>query len=108
MKTKHTPGPWAIADGVTHSPWTALRIRPGQFANHSIPPIATIPKGDFYSDYIANAELIAAAPDILEALIRAERKLSAYIGVCEGDKELAFSVLPMVRSAIFKATGGAA
>jgi hypothetical protein len=35
-----------------------------------------------------------------QALERAERKLSAYVGVCTGDKELTDAVLPMVRQAI--------
>jgi hypothetical protein len=35
-----------------------------------------------------------------EALIRAERKLSAYVGVCKGDKELTDTVLPMARAAL--------
>jgi hypothetical protein len=35
-----------------------------------------------------------------EALIRAERKLSAYVGVCKGDKELTNTVLPMARAAL--------
>ena len=35
--------------------------------------------------------------EILESLSRAERKLSAYVGVCKGDKELTETVLPMVR-----------
>lgn len=32
-----------------------------------------------------------------EAAERAERKLSAYVGVCSGDKELTDAVLPMLR-----------
>lgn len=35
-----------------------------------------------------------------EALRRAERKLTAYVGVCSGDKELTGTVLPMVRAAL--------
>jgi hypothetical protein len=34
------------------------------------------------------------------ALERAERKLLAYVGVCNGDKELTDTVLPMVRAAL--------
>jgi len=52
----------------------------------------------------AQVRLIAAAPTMLAALERAERKLSAYVGVCKGDKELTNTVLPMVRTAIARAT----
>jgi hypothetical protein len=41
--------------------------------------------------------------ELLEALIRSERKLSAYVGVCSGDKELTNTILPMSRTAIAKA-----
>jgi len=37
---------------------------------------------------------------LLEAAIRAERKMSAYVGVCAGDKELTDAVLPALRAAI--------
>lgn len=39
-------------------------------------------------------------PSVHETLLRAERKLAAYIGVCAGDTELTNSILPMVRAAI--------
>lgn len=45
---------------------------------------------------------------LLAALKRAERKLTAYIGVCGGDKELTEAILPMVRTSISKVKGGAA
>lgn len=35
-----------------------------------------------------------------EALEKAERKLSAYVGVCPGDKELTSTLLPMCRAAL--------
>lgn len=38
--------------------------------------------------------------DLLAALVRALHKLTAYIGVFNGDKELTEAVLPMVRAAI--------
>ena len=51
----------------------------------------------------ANGFMLAAAPALYEALIRAERKLTAYIGVCSGDTELTKTILPMVRKAIVEA-----
>lgn len=54
------------------------------------------------------SELRAQRDELLTALERAERKLSAYVGVCTGDKELTDAVLPMARAAIAKVKGGAA
>lgn len=42
---------------------------------------------------------------LAEVLQRAERKLSAYVGVCSGDKELTDAVLPMCRAALAKVGG---
>lgn len=53
------------------------------------------------------SELRAQRDELLAALERAERKLSAYVGVCTGDKELTDAVLPMARAAIAKVQGGA-
>lgn len=52
-----------------------------------------------------DARLIAAAPELYDALARAEQKLSAYVGVCKGDKELTDTILPMTRAALAKARG---
>lgn len=46
--------------------------------------------------------------EALAALDRAEHKLAAYVGVCDGDKELTDEVLPKVHAAIAKLKGGAA
>ena len=48
-------------------------------------------------------ELKQQNAELLAAMIRTERKLSAYVGVCTGDKELLLTVLPMAREAIAKA-----
>lgn len=47
-------------------------------------------------------QLEAERDELMAALVRAERKLSAYVGVCKGDKELTDAVLPMARAAIAK------
>lgn len=44
--------------------------------------------------------LTAQIQTLREALCRAERKLSAYVGVCKDDKELTGTVLPMISAAI--------
>lgn len=57
---------------------------------------------------VVTAEVVALREqrdELLAALERAERKLSAYVGVCRGDKELTDSILPLARAAIAKAKG---
>lgn len=107
---EHTPGPWRInvsgsEVGVNYS---FLARKKNGWVN--------ILKGNSKHDGItratcaeaaANARLIASAPDMLAALVMAERKLSAYVGVCGGDKELTDEVLPLCRAAVAKAQGEA-
>jgi len=74
MNTKHTPGPWNISSANRYA------------VNASGRGIATAEGADDvkYSDFFppteeaaANARLIAAAPDLLAALMACERELSA-------------------------------
>lgn len=66
METKHTPGPWVASGGVIQpsvslpdgSVWTELR--PSRYDKESW--------GDFRLRSRANTRLIAAAPELLEAL----------------------------------------
>ena len=37
---------------------------------------------------------------LLDAATRAHRKLSAYVGVCTGDKELTNTIIPMLKEAL--------
>jgi len=59
---KHTPGPWAI---VTGQGWRNAAIRPIVMGQQSQHTLARILPND---DCEANARLIAAAPELLEAL----------------------------------------
>ena len=65
-KTKHTPGPWTYADGVLKSDNESLAI-------------LVIPKNVVSNEpeRIANARLIAAAPELLEALEHLSREICA-------------------------------
>lgn len=68
--------------------------------------VATVPyKSGFEERTRQRAHLIAAAPELYRALLRAGRKLEAYVGVCNGDKELTDSIIPMVNEALKKARG---
>lgn len=65
-ETKHTPGEWKIEEGAL----TLIRHK-----DESDYAICTVHKqrddeGLFNNEHLANAKLIAAAPDMLEALIK--------------------------------------
>jgi len=99
MSAKHTPGPWTnqvvnTVSGVCFKvgpfPWKEGEL------NHAC-IYADYPNKSGYEQCAANARLIAAAPDLLEALLAvlkvADRKTDEF---------------DMARAAIAKATGDAA
>lgn len=108
--TKFTPGPWTAEQDPEDADMWGIHAEP-PFGGAVFVRIATVEPPAWNSvereQLAANACLIAAAPELLAALERAERKLAAYVGVCAGDKELTDAVLPMARAAIAKARGDA-
>lgn len=102
MKPKHTPGPWEVF----HS---AARGTPIQV---SVPIEAPMNGGEFIcmpmgERRIANAHLIAAAPELLEALRDLNRAIIAHIkpGTILVDKRLCAAHLAALK-AMGKATCG--
>lgn len=102
MSSKHTPGPWVV----TPHPQTHVDVfgvgvirddKEFQYAlSHTF----------CYQNAEANARLIAAAPELLEALIRLEAELvEDKYGECYEPSP--FENLALARAAIAKATGGA-
>jgi len=96
--SKHTPGPWHFRVDPIHQGQYFIRVQSYGFA-----PLATV-RGDKRStlkDSEANARLIAAAPDLLEALKMAVSALerSDYIQM-DGDS---FDVVDEARAVIAKA-----
>jgi hypothetical protein len=109
MNTKHTPGPWHVG-----------RVATTQGQHFAI----TSPNGDHIAtigeainshngsgNAYVNARVIAAAPELLEALIRAEQALADIINAADNGQpytaaELAENFLPdndAAREAIAKA-----
>ncbi len=105
MTAKHTPGPWII----TKNQITTTDRRIG---------IASISNGwigfeDCPQEVTANADLIAAAPDLLAALQKAEKYVvNAFIRHKEAGHEAtareASDTIDILRAAIAKATGATA
>lgn len=96
MTTKHTPGPWQFCES---------ELRPGRYSIYANGPVAYC--GDTTNepgDGEANARLIAAAPELLAALDKAE----SFIAGFEGDElqEGIDEMLSEIRAAIAKAEGG--
>lgn len=99
--TKHTPGPWMLAEKVEgkHTTTNMRRIRSERegMEHGAVCEVYGIADG---SEAHANARLIAAAPGLLAALDMMERHFSRY------DDTHNNLVLEQARAAIAKATGG--
>jgi hypothetical protein len=69
MTTKHTPGPWHIYQGgnIGDDGFTIAPVGEGGYVAEFWPPIRSERK---QPEMFANARLIAAAPDLLEACKR--------------------------------------
>ena len=91
MNTKHTPGPWDAfkrgSQGVSN--YTSIEKDRREFAR--------VYHGDRFIDSEANARLIAAAPDLLEAL----RNALDVLGMNEYERE---SCRRRIREVLAKAT----
>lgn len=94
--SKHTPGPWTIDE---HELGSFIRCAGGYIITG---PVNERP------GYKANARLIAAAPNLLEALMKAATALERVEHLIGGgDDEVSIeSEILTARDAIAKATGG--
>lgn len=87
--SKHTPGPWSVEDDTPFSLWVSCPD--GKNPLH---------QNRLNRDRLANARLIAAAPDLLAALQVAELALRERgLRACGEYKQ--------IEAALAKATGGA-
>jgi hypothetical protein len=116
MMTKHTPGPWTLetvktSSGICHKvgpfPWRPNKQNHAciYVDNHSHD--ASAPRDQ---ELLANAHLIAAAPELLAALRKAEQFIAngvelGFIRMPDPDTpDSAHDTLPAIRAAIAKAT----
>jgi len=103
MSAKHTPGPWGLQSWDLEDVLDFAVSKDGRLTDYSVMPkkgrmpIASIQHCFNGKSTYANARLIAAAPDLLEALQYAVRQVNA--SECD---------INFIRKAIAKATGDAA
>ena len=97
---KHTPGPWRVDEGGTEMG--------GKFSINTASQYVAETIGGFEDGVQeANAMLIAAAPDLLEALIAMESEKSDYMTRNYLGDPAKEHTNKMARAAIAKATGAA-
>jgi len=103
---KHTPAPWHVGigngEGSIFSDSGRTRLEDG---GTTLYPICSYNRGWNADEDAANARLIAAAPELLEALIECERCVNELFQ--ETGSHEYMNVSDLARAAITKATGDA-
>src|ERR1035437_1836628 len=105
-KSAHTPGPWrydADCGLVRESPGDDINIGSAELAEVMWVERSGMTDADSERETNANANLMAAAPEMLEALKRAQSNLQ----IC-AIMDSSIDTLDVVDAAIALATGGAA
>jgi len=96
--TKHTPGPWTYQD----STQTVF----SKHEDHKFSLIAKIATGEDRAEEDANALLIAAAPELLEALQKLGQETAPFIATAIGSRNPnILAAVQKANEAIAKATG---
>jgi len=97
MEIKHTPGPWTVDNEDGRTIYSAIG---SEIAVTSLRPKEVMDDGSLLNRKVYNAKLIAAAPDMLDALITAKDAIDDLMDIADGyDKDL-----EKVLAAIKKAT----
>lgn len=114
--SKHTPGPWLIekagelfdADN-RHAYFSKYNISCGstKTSHENYYRIASVSNANNSSQNWQNAVLIAAAPDLLEALEDCVNRMRSYLGLLKCDDEFIARETQIASAAIAKATGAA-
>jgi hypothetical protein len=96
-ETKFTPGPWMFAEG-NHRVFTPDGSDDVAFAT------ASFERGRTYGEMVANARLIAAAPDLLAAGSEIIRLHDTYTGEARDDDAISLA-MDDLRAALRRARG---
>lgn len=105
MKTTHTLGPWKLVIDSEHIDIVETVSYPATIAEvfeAKRPPIQGRPNIE-RSEALANARLIASAPELLEALISANKMINEHFGINDLD-DGGNEVHDQIRQVISKAT----
>lgn len=114
MTTKHTPGPWYVGSGTYEGRniYSTASVTDGEGFTYQ--PVVATAEDDEVACWDANARLIAAAPDLLEALQWYEAK-AVQMGraAIHQDSKLMLALMKEIaveygakaRAAIARATG---
>ena len=105
---KHTPGPWTITPDEVRINQTKMQVL--EISSEEMPYwIAYVQSSKPYTDYKgdskANANLIAAAPDMYEALKKAEFAIMQVPAMSEGVSGILRRAAAEVEKALAKAEG---
>ena len=120
MSNKHTPGPWKLCTNELDQefnitgpdsfpvcmPYTIMSSKYAKWSNKKLPP-RQLWESVANEREQANARLIAAAPELLEALIDAREELAKRTGEFGADWD-GTSMLIRMDTAIASVKGGAA
>lgn len=103
MNTKHTPGPWKACDYGRDSYGLQMSTVAADGGCNRICELVPHGKPSLDEETVANAQLIAASPELLAALQRLLEWVDPYAvpGCDENEEDMA-----RARAAIAKATGG--
>ena len=96
-ESKHTPGPWGLLKMLSGSEndkgWAVSPLGIGLYRIAEVSPLIKNSRGDASEEGEANAKLIAAAPELLEALKYMEQGHRSQMSDEESD--LVFSALAL-------------
>ena len=111
MNAKHTPGPWILAE-VVKNKFTTTDMRRVRSANEGFEhgAVCEVYGARDGSVSAANAALISAAPELLQALLEGcrvlETNMTAIVDTVWVSNGAPETLLDHFRAAIAKATGG--
>jgi len=101
-RTKHSPAPWRVCE----DPSGQLTIASSSGADDQVCSLPFQPGERSYTNDIANAKLLAAAPDLLSACGELLFAVEAVLEILGRDEQAGSPEIEQARAAVAKATAG--